>query len=75
MPQTGAPTWEITSQQERTQPGADGRLVSGVVVGFRTAAGNMGTVFVPDSQYNPNEVARMVAARAAVMDGVSNLKG
>ncbi len=73
MAQTGAPTWEVTSQQERTMPGPDGRLVSGVVVAFRTAVGNNGTVFIPDATYSPNEAARKVGERAAVMDAVSGL--
>ncbi len=74
MPMT-TPAWEITGQAEQIKPTPDGRVTSGVTVTFRTAAGNTGTVFIPDAQYSPAAVAQAVGQRAAAMDAVSGLKG
>jgi len=72
---TTPPAWEITSQVETVDLGPAGTFVSGVTVGFRTAAGHQGVVFVPTDQYTVERVRAAVSARAAAMDEVGALKG
>ena len=69
------PPWEIIGQREDYRPGPTGGFVSGVVVSFRTLSGAVGSVFVPDSVYTPENVAQAVNARAATMETVANLTG
>lgn len=69
------PSWTITGQVEQLKPTPDGKVTQGVAITFRTAAGNVGTVFVPDAQYSPSAVAAAVSSRAMAMDAVSNLQG
>jgi hypothetical protein len=69
------PAWTITAQMEQLKPTPDGKVTQGVVITFRTAAGNVGTVFVPDAQYSPAAVAAAVGQRAMAMDQVSSLQG
>lgn len=75
MPAQMQPGWRVTGQVERLQATPDGKVVSGVVVSFTTAGGHSGTVFVPDTLYDPAHVAQAVQARAAVMDQVGQLAG
>ena len=69
------PAWTITAQAEQLRPTPDGKVAQGVVITFRTRAGNTGTVFVPDAQYSPAAVAAAVGQRAMAMDQVSSLQG
>lgn len=67
--------WRVTDQMEVNQPNAQGRFVPGVKVGFITANGVMGSVFLENAVYSPENVKKAIAAKAAVLDSVSNLKG
>lgn len=66
-------SWSIGPQQQATQPDAAGRFTQGILVHFTTGKGNQGTVFVPEAQYNPTNVAAQVQAKANAMDAVSAL--
>lgn len=68
-------TWNVTTQSETTRPDGTGRFVSGVLVGFQTSNGLQGSVFVPDSQYNADQVQQLVQSRVDQMVGVQSLKG
>lgn len=70
-----APTssgWAVTGQTETTRVDDAGQTVRGVVVYFRTGAGQTSSVFVPGNLY-PDQVQAMVAAKAAQVDAVANL--
>jgi hypothetical protein len=67
-------TWAVTAQLQTTQL-YGGRFVKGVEVSFTTGAGNSGSVFVPEDQYNPGAVQAAVSAKAAAMDAVGGLRG
>lgn len=67
-------SWRVTSQAADQATITDaGQVITGVRVYFLTAAGNRGSVLVPDDLYNPDTVTGMVAALAAQMDAVSQL--
>ena len=68
-------TWRITSQLETMAPNASGQYVRGVHVTFSTDTGLVGSVFVPNQQYNPGMVAEMIAQRVKQMVAVHNLNG
>jgi hypothetical protein len=72
---TQTPAWRVTSQQESTQPGANGTYTKGVIVSFALVTGEQGSVFVPQTQYNPDNVRAMIAAKAATLAAVSALEG
>lgn len=73
--ETTEPGWTITTQQETTAPDQSGRYVPGVRIGFRTREGISGTVFVPDTQYTPENVRALVTARVVQMLLVGGLQG
>lgn len=64
-----AGTTRVTGQMPTTAL-AGGRFTKGVEVQFVTAAGNTGSVFIPDDQYTPDVVRAAIADKAAVMDAV-----
>lgn len=66
-------SWQVTGQAERTDIANDGTPVRGVVVYFLTGAGHQGSVFVPATQYTPDNVRAMIAKAAAQMDAVGAL--
>lgn len=70
--QTGT-SWKVTGQTEYTQVQQTGPPVAGVKVMFQTGQGHTGTVFVPYSRYNTQNVAAAVSAAAAQMDAVGQL--
>lgn len=66
--------WRVVSQatdQIVNTPG--NQTVTGVQVYFVTGAGNEGSVFVPNQQYNAKTVHEMVNASAHTIDGVGQL--
>lgn len=68
--------WEFVSQQQATRRDpTTGAPVEGVNVTFRTKYGDVGTVFVPMSQYTPAAVQQAIGQQAAIMDQVHELKG
>jgi hypothetical protein len=60
-------TWAVTSQQEVTQIGADGRLADGWKVYYTVSDGTVGSVWVPKANYTADSV------RAAVTDAVTHV--
>lgn len=66
-------SWQVTSQTERTDIASDGTPVRGMAVYYTTGAGHAGSVFVPASQYTPDNVRAMIAAAAARLDAVGAL--
>lgn len=75
MPDAPLPAWTVTSQVEEFQPNDRGQYVPGVTVGFRTAGGHNGSVFVPRSEYNPARARQLIAAQAEAMDAIGALQG
>lgn len=69
------PAWVITAQVQTTDLGPSNAYVEGVKVTFRTAAGAIGAVFVPHTDYTAARVRQLVGDRAAVMDEVAGLQG
>lgn len=67
--------WKVTGQQETNRTSTTGQFVSGMLVSFQTDSGHAGSVFVPDSQYKPDIVKAMIAARVAQLDSVQSLEG
>lgn len=67
--------WEVKSQQETTAPGPDGKLTSGIEVSFTTGKGQKGTVFLPRAMYTTQNVIAAIAAHAAMLDTIIDLKG
>lgn len=72
---SGPVTWTIQAQREDYQKGPDGVYGQGIVVTFVTGAGLMGSVFVPNTDYNPERVRQLVTARATAMQSVHQLTG
>lgn len=50
-----------------------GQWVRGQNVSFQLVTGQVGTIFVPDSQFNPERVRALVAAAAQNLADVHNL--
>lgn len=69
------PRWTVVGQREDMQVGPAGSFVQGVVVSFRTRSGATGSVFVPHETYTAENVARLIDARAEVMEAVAGLEG
>ena len=52
-----------------------GDPVLGVQVYFTTAAGNQGSVFVPEAKYTAATVSAMIGSKAKLIDTIANLGG
>lgn len=66
--------WWVTSQSSTTQIGAGGKFEQGYNVGFTTALGHSGTVFVPNSQYQNTALAKQtIGNAAAALDAIGTL--
>jgi hypothetical protein len=68
-------TWQVISQTETSRLDASGRVQTGVLVRFRTINGLEGSVFVPDSAYNPVMVRTLIEEKLQSMLAVQNLSG
>lgn len=71
-PQTG---WEVTAQTETFTAGASGRVEKVMRVMFTTGKGTTASVDIPLNVYNPANVRAAIAAYAAQLDEVHQLKG
>lgn len=69
---TPSSTWTVDSQTEQVQGGAQG-IVRGVLISFTTGQQNKGTVFLADDRYSVAAARDAIAARAALLDSVSQL--
>jgi len=71
-----ATTWEVTGDTpDQYDFNAGGNPVLGHVITFMTGERNRGSVFVPNDHYSVATVRKLIAAQAAIADGVGNLSG
>lgn len=66
-------SWSVVAQQQQTKVGPTGVLDDGFNVLFTTGNGHTGSVFVPMSQYNVDNVRALVQAQANLLDAVGAL--
>ncbi len=71
LPDAGPVAYAVTSQQETTDLGPDGRPTLGHRIYFQTARGQTGSVFVPASRYNINNVRAQITPLAQQLDMVA----
>lgn len=72
MAETSA-AYTITGQVPDYGPDQRGQYGPGVVVHFQTPSGDMGSLFVPNAEYNVERVAELVGAKVATMEAVRGL--
>lgn len=70
-PQTSG--WTVTSSTPATNIDSSGRVIKGYQVTFTTGLGHNGTVFVPESQYQPDMVRAAIKAQAVIVDQINTL--
>jgi hypothetical protein len=70
-----ATQWRIESQIEDIQPAGAAGFTRGFKVGWITDSGIRGTVFVPETQYTPENVTALVSAAVANAALVAGLSG
>lgn len=68
-------TWSVEYQTETVGLGPDGRPTEGVKVGFVTASGVHGSVFIPKARFNANTVKAAIAEAYAHIEAVHKLSG
>jgi hypothetical protein len=70
-PPSGAPNGgEVLAQTPTVETTPDGQLARGVRINFRTGKGALGSVFVPDAMYSPENVLAYVREVANRLDQV-----
>lgn len=69
------PTWTVIGQVEDYRQNESGAYVQGMVVTFRTDGMVQGSVFVPNADYNAENVKRLVTDKAKAIRAVHNLQG
>ena len=69
------PRWTVTAQQETRQQAPNGVFLPGVLVSYRTEAGIVGSVFLPDRDYTVENVRRAIAERVTLHNAVGELTG
>lgn len=67
--------WKVEYQTETVGLGSDGRPTEGVKVGFVTASGVHGSVFIPKAQFNANKVKAAIIEQVTHHDAVASLNG
>jgi hypothetical protein len=73
---TPAPSgWKVTGQTPSKQPTAAGVFADGINVTFLTGKGVVGTIWVPETVYNPDTVRTLIAQKVATLDAISDLNG
>lgn len=73
MSNGGAPVATIETQTERVGIDKRGQAVQGYVVYFVTAKMQRGSVFVPKTEYNRDNVMAAVKEHAMMLDSVAGL--
>lgn len=68
-------TWKVEYQTETVGLGPDGRPVEGVRVGFVTASGVHGSVFIAKARFNANTVKAAIDEQYAHIEAVHKLGG
>lgn len=67
-------TWQVTGDTPgQYEFDAAGNPVLGHIVTFTTGQSNKGSVFVPNSHYNPGAVRALIGPEAARADEIRNL--
>lgn len=70
------PAWVITNQREDWQlDRATGQIGQGMTVTFRTAAGHVGSIFLPAERYTVEGVRAAVVEKAHMLDTIGSLRG
>jgi len=72
-PTAPLPRWRVVSQQEGVQPGPSGTYTKGMTVYFTLDTGETGSVFVPNTQLNPEYVKAAITARAVQLSSIGLL--
>lgn len=69
-----AATWVVTEDlpNQYSSP-ASGTPVLGHVISFQTGKGNLGSVFIPDTQYEPALIKPAIQVKANLVDEVRAL--
>lgn len=79
QPSIGGPApgtgWSIVTQRVVTQPNDAGILATQWEITFVTSRGQNGSVLIPTTAYNVENVRAKVSAQALIMDQVQDLKG
>jgi len=75
VPNAPVSGWSVESQQETVAQDEHGRAVEGVRIAFITGKGQRGSVFVPRTRYNVENVRAALAGAAHQLDTVLDLKG
>lgn len=65
----------VVNAQTPTVSAVGQSVMQGWNIDFTTAAGHQGRVFVPVTQYNPDNVRALVNAQAATLDAVGAMTG
>lgn len=73
-PSGGTVSYQVTDQVPATEADAQGRPVRGVRVHYRTAGGAVGSVFIEDARFAPENVRAAIQARVGVHDQVGRLE-
>jgi hypothetical protein len=69
-----AVSWRVTGQLDNQYDnGTTGQPVLGHIVQFVTGAGDTGSVFIPETRFNPTVVHNAITAKANLIDQVSKL--
>lgn len=69
------PGWTVNGQQEQTIITPNGQAQDVMVITFTLTDGTVGTVSVPMSGYNVENVRAAIAAKAAQLHAVNQLTG
>jgi hypothetical protein len=73
MPQSVG--WRIINTVPTMGIGPDGKPAKGQDVTYQLDTGDSGTIFVPDAQFNANQVGQLVTAHATNLVAVKGLSG
>lgn len=71
----GPLTWTITGVQPTTGLDVNRQPAKGQNVSYQLSDGTSGTLFIPDEQFNPSQVASLVQAHATNVTTVKGLTG
>jgi len=74
VPNGSAPGTYVTGQQEQVGLNSRGQAENGYRVSFTTGGGVDGSVFVPISQYTPDNVKAAIVAHASQLDQVQRMR-
>lgn len=70
-PAPNGTTWRVDSQLPGFGPDGKGGFTDGYTISFTTGLGNVGAVFIPRKQYDPEAAIGIIRAHAQELDQVS----